>query len=62
MPGPSKSEAQTLIKAILFDLDDTLLDRNAAIDPFIKDLYRSYGPRGSSFETFCRRFKELDRL
>jgi putative hydrolase of the HAD superfamily len=46
--------------AFLFDLDDTLLDRNAAIAPFVENLYHRYHPGGVSLEAFRCRFRELD--
>lgn len=51
-----------MIRAVLFDLDGTLLDRNASVHAFLLDHYsrllqaRSTAP----FETFRTRFVELD--
>jgi putative hydrolase of the HAD superfamily len=50
-----------LIKAILFDLDDTLLDRTMSIEPFVQQLHRQYQIDHVPYETYQRRFTELDQ-
>jgi putative hydrolase of the HAD superfamily len=49
-----------LIKAILFDLDDTLLDRTASLEDFVKEQHRRYRLDHVPFATYHRRFLELD--
>jgi putative hydrolase of the HAD superfamily len=49
-----------LIKAILFDLDDTLLDRTTSLAAFIKEQHRRYKLDHVAYETYHRRFMELD--
>jgi putative hydrolase of the HAD superfamily len=50
-----------LIKAILFDLDDTLLDRTTSLAEFVKEQHRRYQLDHVAYETYHRRFMELDR-
>jgi putative hydrolase of the HAD superfamily len=50
-----------LIKAILFDLDDTLLDRTTSLAEFVKEQHRRYQLEHVAYETYHRRFMELDR-
>jgi putative hydrolase of the HAD superfamily len=49
-----------LIKAILFDLDDTLHDRDASLDIFIQDQYRKHKLNHPTYEIYRQRLKELD--
>jgi putative hydrolase of the HAD superfamily len=49
-----------LIKAILFDLDDTLLDRTRSLAEFVKEQHRRYKLDHVAYETYHRRFLELD--
>ena len=51
-----------MIKAVLFDLDDTLLDRDASVAYFIDQQYERLRPvfDGVSRDVFTRRFLELD--
>ncbi|WP_273853765.1 HAD family hydrolase [Guptibacillus spartinae] len=51
-----------MIKGILFDLDETLLNRKASVEAFIHDQYKRYKPymAGVEAETYCARFIELD--
>ena len=51
-----------IIKAVLFDLDGTLLDRDASLLEFVKDQYERY-PEFHVIEkdTFVQRFIELDQ-
>jgi putative hydrolase of the HAD superfamily len=50
-----------LIKAILFDLDDTLLDRTTSLAEFVKEQHRRYKLDQVAYETYHRRFLELDQ-
>jgi putative hydrolase of the HAD superfamily len=50
-----------LIKAILFDLDDTLLDRTASLAEFVKQHYQRFRLDHVPYETYHRRFMELDQ-
>ncbi|MBI5930021.1 MAG: HAD family hydrolase [Chloroflexi bacterium] len=47
-------------KAILFDLDDTLLDREGSIEPIASHQYQQYGLQHIPFEAYLARFRELD--
>jgi putative hydrolase of the HAD superfamily len=49
-----------LIKAILFDLDDTLLDRTTSLAEFVKEHYQRFKLVHVAYETYHRRFMELD--
>ena len=50
-----------LIKAILFDLDDTLLDRTSSLAEFVKAHYQRFKLDHVAYETYHRRFMELDQ-
>lgn len=52
-----------MIKAVLFDLDGTLLDRSGSLTVFLKDQYSRYQSHfsGVPCEWFQRRFIELDQ-
>jgi putative hydrolase of the HAD superfamily len=49
-----------LIKAILFDLDDTLLDRTTSLAEFVKEQHGRYKLDHVAYEMYHRRFMELD--
>ncbi|MCA0992293.1 HAD family hydrolase [Pseudalkalibacillus hwajinpoensis] len=51
-----------MIKGILFDLDETLLNRKKSVESFIRDQYNRYEPYLARVEgdTYCSRFIELD--
>ena len=49
-----------MIRAILFDLDGTLLDRDASIEPFAREQYNRYKLHHLPFEKYLHRFIELD--
>ena len=51
-----------MIKGILFDLDETLLNRKDSVESFIQDQFQRYKPylAGVTEETYCSRFIELD--
>ena len=51
-----------MIKAVLFDLDDTLLDREASVVYFIEQQYERLRPlfAGVPRDEYVRRFVELD--
>ena len=49
-----------MIKAILFDLDDTLLDRTASLAAFVQAQHQRYQLDHVAYETYHRRFLELD--
>ena len=51
-----------MVKGILFDLDETLLNRKKSVESFIRDQYKRYQPylAGVEEETYCSRFIELD--
>jgi putative hydrolase of the HAD superfamily len=49
-----------LIKAILFDLDDTLLDRTLSLAEFVKQQHQRFRLDHVAYETYHRRFLELD--
>ncbi|MCL4507766.1 MAG: HAD-IIIA family hydrolase [Chloroflexi bacterium] len=49
-----------MARAILFDLDETLFDRSASIDAFLKRQYVRYKLTRQSNKAFQDRFKELD--
>ena len=50
------------IRAVLFDLDETLLDRTASIQVFLKEQYQRFGPHLAHipFERYRERFLALD--
>lgn len=50
------------LKAVIFDLDGTLLDRDSSLGAFVVAQYRNLGSRltPAPFEDFQRRFLELD--
>ncbi len=50
-----------MIKAILFDLDDTLLDRTTSLGEFVKEHYQRFKLDHVAYETYHRRFMELDQ-
>ena len=50
-----------MIKAILFDLDDTLLDRTTSLAEFVKEQHQRYELDHVAYETYHRRFLELDQ-
>lgn len=47
-------------KAILFDLDDTLLDREGSIEPIATHQYKKYGIQQVPLAAYVERFKTLD--
>ena len=49
-------------RALLFDLDETLLDRTKALPNFVQQQYRRFYPHMAhvDVEDFCQRFVELD--
>jgi putative hydrolase of the HAD superfamily len=49
------------IRAVIFDLDDTLLDRSATIERFLPLQWRRRATTPVGFEAFRARFAELDR-
>src|SRR5215207_7029411 len=51
-----------MIRALLFDLDETLLDRTQSLTHFIQAQYRRFYPHFHhiSLERFLQRFVELD--
>ncbi|MEZ4736861.1 MAG: HAD family hydrolase [Caldilineaceae bacterium] len=49
-----------MIKAVLFDLDETLLDREAMIERFLVGQYARLGLQTPSYELYRARFKQLD--
>ncbi|HEU4964699.1 MAG TPA: HAD family hydrolase [Bacilli bacterium] len=50
------------LQAILFDLDETLLDRASSLDQYMRDQYKRYEKLWGhvGVERFCERFEELD--
>ena len=50
-----------MIKAFLFDLDDTLLDREASVEPFAKGLYVRYDLDHIPYQEYWEYFKRLDK-
>ena len=50
-----------MIKAILFDLDDTLLDRTTSLAEFVKAHYQRFKLDHVAYETYHHRFMELDQ-
>jgi len=50
-----------LIKAILFDLDDTLLDRTASLENFVRMQHQRYGLDHVPYGVYRSRFMELDQ-
>ena len=46
------------LKAVIFDLDETLHDREATNEPYRRALFERCGH--GEYETFCRRWQELD--
>ena len=50
-----------MIKAILFDLDDTLLDRTTSLAEFVKEQHQRFKLDHVAYETYHRRFLELDQ-
>lgn len=51
-----------MISAILFDLDETLVDRHNSLARYIGDLYVRYGLPQNDYTRFYQRFVELDRF
>lgn len=51
-----------MIKAVIFDLDQTLLDREASMQPCLLELYQRYNSSDAPFERFRQRFKALDQF
>jgi putative hydrolase of the HAD superfamily len=49
-----------LISTFLFDLDDTLLDRDKTIEPFIRDQYDRFELHQIHYEKYKKRFIEMD--
>jgi len=50
-----------VIEAVLFDLDDTLLDREACVEPFAKRLYVRHDLSRFPYEAYWECFKGLDK-
>ncbi|KCZ83548.1 putative Hydrolase (HAD superfamily) protein [Hyphomonas adhaerens MHS-3] len=52
-----------MIAAVLFDLDDTLLDRTGSLRSFLEDQYGRFSARlgSASFQQWQERFLELDQ-
>lgn len=52
-----------MVAAVLFDLDETLLDRTSSLRRFLADQHARFFTSGGhvSFEQFCERFLALDR-
>ncbi|SDN65465.1 HAD family hydrolase [Alkalicoccus daliensis] len=52
-----------MIKAVLFDLDGTMLDRNASVQLFLENQFKRFEKqlKGISEEAFIRRFNELEK-
>jgi putative hydrolase of the HAD superfamily len=50
-----------LIKAILFDLDDTLLDRTTSLEVFVQQQHRRYKLDHVPYAAYRLRFLELDQ-
>lgn len=50
------------ISAVLFDLDETLLDRTASLEAFLADQHRRFAPQlgHAAFDTWRDRFLALD--
>lgn len=57
-----KKERGKMIKAVIFDLDGTLLDRDRSLNQFIRDQYERYSDelRHVEKEQYIERFVELD--
>ena len=49
-----------MTKAVIFDLDETLLDRESSIKPYIRGLYDRYAPQNHLYTDFYQRFYTLD--
>ena len=49
-----------MIKAILFDLDETLVDREATLEFFLKTQYARFNLSDPPYEIYQERFKQLD--
>jgi putative hydrolase of the HAD superfamily len=49
-----------MIKAVLFDLDETLLDRTATVEAYLKDQCQRYNLNRLAFKAYRDRFIELD--
>jgi putative hydrolase of the HAD superfamily len=56
------ANSSTVISAVLFDLDETLLDRTTSLVSFLRDQHRRFlGSLGNTlFDLFCTRFLQLD--
>jgi putative hydrolase of the HAD superfamily len=48
------------MRAFLFDLDETLHDRNGSVLNYIENQYRRYKVESVAFEVYRDRFIELD--
>ncbi len=55
-----KTRTQLLIEAILFDLDDTLLDRTRSLEDFVQQQHLRYKLDHVPYERYRARFLELD--
>lgn len=59
-PCNKELDDKLLIKAILFDLDETLLDREAMIERFLVGQYARLALQTPAYERYHARFKALD--
>lgn len=50
-----------MIRAVLFDLDETLFDRTTSIERYMRSFYERYARRAAGYPVFYARFIELDR-
>ncbi|GEM_PF-3756847 len=49
-------------QAFIFDLDDTLTDRTATVEHFVKEQYKRFGlDKHYLYETYRSRFMTLDK-
>ena len=50
-----------MTKAVLFDLDGTLLDRDTTVELYLRSLYLRLNLHHVAYESFRNRFRELDQ-
>lgn len=60
MPSIFQKLQNTSTKAFLFDLDETLVDREASLENFVRNQYAQLDLSFPSYEVYLARFRQLD--